>query len=194
MSMKIKKAELEMVCGVSSPVPVTDKPEYAFAGRSNVGKSSLINALLNRKNLARTSSQPGKTQTLNFYNVNDSFYLVDLPGYGYAKAGREESAKWGKMVERYLNTSASLRRVFLLVDIRHEPTANDRLMYDWIVNSGYTPVVIATKLDKIKRSQTDKQKKLVRTTLGMGTGDILIAFSSETKQGSEEIYALLTDE
>ena len=193
MSMKIVKAELEIVCGVSSPVPETDKPEYAFAGRSNVGKSSLINALLNRKNLARTSSQPGKTQTLNFYNVNDTFYLVDLPGYGYAKAGREESAKWGKMVERYLNKSASLRRVFLLVDIRHEPTANDKLMYDWVVASGYTPVVIATKLDKIKRSQTEKQKKLVRQTLGMGPEDTLIAFSSETRQGSEEIYALLSE-
>lgn len=194
MSMKIVKAELEIVCGVSSAVPETDMPEYAFAGRSNVGKSSLINALLNRKNLARTSSQPGKTQTLNFYNVNDTFYLVDLPGYGYAKAGREESAKWGKMVERYLNKSASLRRVFLLVDIRHEPTANDKLMYDWIVHNGYTPVVIATKLDKIKRSQTEKQKKLVRQTLGMGAEDTLIAFSSETKQGSEEIYALLSSD
>ncbi len=193
MSMKIVKAELEIVCGVSSAVPETDKPEYAFAGRSNVGKSSLINALLNRKNLARTSSQPGKTQTLNFYNVNDAFYLVDLPGYGYAKAGREESAKWGRMVERYLNSSASLKRVFLLVDIRHEPTANDKLMYDWVVDSGYTPVVIATKLDKIKRSQIEKQKKLVRQTLGMGSEDTLIAFSSETKQGSEEIYALLSE-
>ena len=193
MSMKIVKAELEIVCGVSSAVPKTDKPEYAFAGRSNVGKSSLINALLNRKNLARTSSQPGKTQTLNFYNVNDAFYLVDLPGYGYAKAGREESAKWGRMVERYLNSSASLKRVFLLVDIRHEPTANDKLMYDWVVDSGYTPVVIATKLDKIKRSQIEKQKKLVRQTLGMGSEDTLIAFSSETKQGSEEIYALLSE-
>ncbi|MCR5119066.1 MAG: ribosome biogenesis GTP-binding protein YihA/YsxC [Lachnospiraceae bacterium] len=191
--MKIVKAELEIVCGVSSAVPETDKPEYAFAGRSNVGKSSLINALLNRKNLARTSSQPGKTQTLNFYNVNDAFYLVDLPGYGYAKAGREESAKWGRMVERYLNSSASLKRVFLLVDIRHEPTANDKLMYDWVVDSGYTPVVIATKLDKIKRSQIEKQKKLVRQTLGMGSEDTLIAFSSETKQGSEEIYALLSE-
>ena len=191
MSMKIVKAELEIVCGVSSAVPKTDKPEYAFAGRSNVGKSSLINALLNRKNLARTSSQPGKTQTLNFYNVNDAFYLVDLPGY--AKAGREESAKWGRMVERYLNSSASLKRVFLLVDIRHEPTANDKLMYDWVVDSGYTPVVIATKLDKIKRSQIEKQKKLVRQTLGMGSEDTLIAFSSETKQGSEEIYALLSE-
>ncbi len=193
MSMKIVKAELEIVCGVSSAVPKTDKPEYAFAGRSNVGKSSLINALLNRKNLARTSSQPGKTQTLNFYNVNDAFYLVDLPGYGYAKAGREESAKWGRMVERYLNSSASLKRVFLLVDIRHEPTANDKLMYDWVVDSGYTPVVIATKLDKIKRSQIEKQKKLVRQTLGMGSEDTLIAFSSETRQGSEEIYALLSE-
>lgn len=192
--MKIVKAELETVCGINSAIPASDKPEYAFAGRSNVGKSSLINALLNRKNLARTSSQPGKTQTLNFYNVNDSFYLVDLPGYGYAKAGREESAKWGRMVEHYLNTSASLKRVFLLVDIRHEPNANDKLMYDWIVDNGYTPVVIATKLDKIKRSQTEKQKKLVRETLGMGKDGILIAFSSETKQGSEEIYALLNGE
>ncbi|MCR5324503.1 MAG: ribosome biogenesis GTP-binding protein YihA/YsxC [Lachnospiraceae bacterium] len=191
--MKIKKAELETVCGITSKLPENTLVEYAFAGKSNVGKSSLINALVQRKALARTSGQPGKTQTINFYNVNDSFYLVDLPGYGYAKAGQEIAAKWGKMVERYLHRSKMLKSVFLLVDIRHEPSENDRLMYDWILSQGFTPLVIATKLDKIKRSQVEKQKKLIRTALGMEKGGVLIAFSAETKQGRNEIYRQLCE-
>ncbi len=189
--MKITRAELSCVCGVRSEFPETDMPEYAFAGRSNVGKSSLINALMQRKSLARTSSQPGKTATVNYYNVNDRFYLVDLPGYGYAKAGAVVSASWGRMVERYLNSSKQLVNVFLLVDIRHEPAATDRQMYEWIRAQGYEPVVLATKLDKIKRSQIDKQKKLIRESLAMEKDAVLIPFSSETKQGRDEVYALL---
>ena len=189
--MKIIKAELETVIGVKSAIPENSLPEYAFAGKSNVGKSSLINALMQRKSLARTSSQPGKTQTINYYNVNDAVYLVDLPGYGYAKAGAAVSAQWGKMVERYLQQSAQLRNVFLLIDIRHEPGANDRQMYEWILAQGYEPLIIATKLDKIKRSQVDKQKKLLRESLGMSSSAVLIPFSAETKQGRDEIWELL---
>lgn len=189
--MIIKKAELETVCGITSKVPDNRQPEFAFAGKSNVGKSSLINGLLNRKSLARTSSQPGKTQTINFYHINDQVYFVDLPGYGYAKASVEVKEKWGKMVENYLHKSSVLRCVFLLVDIRHEPSANDKTMYDWIVHNGFHPVVIATKLDKIKRSQVQKQVRLLRTGLGMEKEDILIPFSAETKQGREEIWGVI---
>lgn len=189
--MIIKKAELETVCGITSTLPENLLPEFAFAGKSNVGKSSLINGLLNRKALARTSSQPGKTQTINFYNINDALYFVDLPGYGYAKVSVEVKAKWGKMIERYLKKSDVLKCVFLLIDIRHEPSDNDRLMYDWIVSNGYHPVIIATKLDKIKRSQVQKHIKMLRTGLGMDKEDILIPFSAETKQGREEIWALI---
>ncbi len=189
--MIIKKAELETVCGITSKLPENGFPEFAFAGKSNVGKSSLINALMNRKSLARTSSQPGKTQTINFYRINDSLYYVDLPGYGYAKVSVEVKAKWGKMIERYLQNSNMLKCVFLLIDIRHEPSANDKMMYDWIVNNGYHPVIIATKLDKIKRSQVGKQVKLIRTALGMEKEDVLIPFSAETKQGREEIWEYL---
>ena len=189
--MIIKSAELETVCGITSRLPENELPEFAFAGKSNVGKSSLINALMNRKSLARTSSQPGKTQTINFYLINQNMYYVDLPGYGYAKVSVEVKAKWGKMIERYLRSSKALKCVFLLIDIPHEPSANDRMMYDWIVENGYHPVIIATKLDKIKRSQTAKQVKLIRDTLGMGKDGVLIPFSAETKQGREEIWAYL---
>ena len=189
--MIIKKAELETVCGISSALPENLRPEFAFAGKSNVGKSSLINALMNRKSLARTSSQPGKTQTINFYNINDSLYFVDLPGYGYAKVSVEVKAKWGKMIERYLKKSPMLKCVFLLIDIRHEPSDNDRMMYDWIVSNGYHPVIIATKLDKIKRSQVQKQVKLVRDGLGMDKDGTVIPFSAQTRQGREEIWTLI---
>ena len=186
--MIIKSAELETVCGITSKLPVNELPEIAFAGKSNVGKSSLINALMNRKSLARTSSQPGKTQTINYYNVNKEIYFVDLPGYGYAKVSKTEKEKWGKMIERYLNTSGQLRKVYLLVDIRHEPNANDKQMYDWVVESGYEPVIIATKLDKINRSQKDKHLKMLREGLKLRKGTLIIPFSAETKQGREEIY------
>ena len=157
--MVIKSAELETVCGITSKLPDTDRPEVAFAGKSNVGKSSLINGLMNRKALARTSAQPGKTQTINYYNINNCMYLVDLPGYGYAKVSPREKEKWGQMVENYLHTSSQLQVVFLLIDIRHEPSANDRQMYDWVVCQGFDPVIIATKLDKINRSQVQKHVK-----------------------------------
>lgn len=191
--MIIRKVELETVCGITSRLPDNTYSEFAFAGKSNVGKSSLINALMNRKSLARTSAQPGKTQTINFYNINDAFYYVDLPGYGYAKASVEVKAKWGKMIERYLKKSPMLKCVFLLIDIRHDPSANDRLMYDWIVSNGYHPVIIATKLDKINRSQIQKQVKAVREGLGMEKEGIIIPFSAETKQGREEIWALIEE-
>ena len=189
--MIIKTVDLETVCGVTSLLPENTLPEFAFAGKSNVGKSSLINALMNRKAYARTSSQPGKTQTINFYNINKALYYVDLPGYGYAKVSLEAKAKWGKMIERYLQKSAMLKMVFLLVDIRHEPSANDKMMYDWVVSNGYHPVIIATKLDKLKRSQVPKAVKVIRMGLGMEKEDILIPFSAETKQGREEIWELI---
>lgn len=191
--MVIKNVELETVCGITSKIPDNTLPEIAFAGKSNVGKSSLINALMNRKSLARTSSSPGKTQTINFYNINSQMYLVDLPGYGYAKVSEAEKAKWGKMIENYLRTSKQLRAVFLLIDIRHEPGKNDKTMYDWIVYQGYQPIIIATKLDKLKRSQVQKAIKVVRTGLGLKSSDIVIPFSAETKQGREEIYALMDE-
>lgn len=189
--MVIRNVELETVCGITSPLPDHSCPEFAFAGKSNVGKSSLINALMNRKSLARTSGRPGKTQTINFYKINEDLYYVDLPGYGYATASVEVKAKWGKMIERYLHKSTMLKCVFLLVDIRHEPSENDRLMYEWILSNGYHPVVIATKLDKLKRSQVQKHVKLVREGLGMEKEGIVIPFSAETKQGREEIWELI---
>ena len=189
--MVIKNVSLDIVCGITSKLPDTGRPEIAFAGKSNVGKSSLINGLMNRKALARTSSQPGKTQTINFYNVNDFMYLVDLPGYGYAKVPETEKAKWGKMIERYLHTSQTLKAVFLLIDIRHEPSENDKRMYEWIVWNGYDPIIIATKLDKIKRSQIQKQLKLIRTGLQVKPGTQILPFSAETKQGRDEIWALI---
>lgn len=186
--MVIKNVALETVCGITSKLPDSEYPEIAFAGKSNVGKSSLINALMNRKNLARTSAQPGKTQTINFYNINSELYFVDLPGYGYAKVSKEEKEKWGKMIERYLHTSKKLKAIFLLIDIRHEPGANDREMYEWIVRNGYEPIIIATKLDKINRSQKDKCLKIIRTTLGLKGDYPIIPFSAVSKQGREEIY------
>ena len=191
--MNIKNVNLETVCGITSRLPENTLPEIAFAGKSNVGKSSLINALLCRKSLARTSSQPGKTQTINFYNVNDVLYLVDLPGYGYAKVAQEICEKWGKLIERYLHGSKQLKAVFLLIDIRHEPSENDRRMYEWIVWNGYDPIIIATKLDKIKRSQIQKQLKILRTGLNVKPGTRILPFSALTKQGREEIWAVMEE-
>ncbi|MBO7357023.1 MAG: YihA family ribosome biogenesis GTP-binding protein [Lachnospiraceae bacterium] len=189
--MKIKNVELETVCGVTSKLPDNPLPEVAFAGKSNVGKSSLINAIINRKSLARTSSQPGKTQTINFYNLNKEMYLVDLPGYGYAKVSNEEKAKWGKMIEKYLRTSKVLKQVFLLIDIRHEPSKNDKLMYDWIISNGYEPVIICTKADKISRGAVPKNVKIIKDTLKVKKNAVVIPFSAETKQGRDEIYAIM---
>ena len=189
--MIIKKVELETVCGITSRLPDSPYPEIAFAGKSNVGKSSLINALMNRRSLARTSSQPGKTQTINFYNINDAFYYVDLPGYGYAKVPVEEKVRWGKMIERYLQSSSMLKCLFLLIDIRHEPSANDKLMYDWIRERGYSPVIVATKVDKLNRSQVQRHVKQVREGLGLGEKGTVIPFSSVNKQGREELWDLI---
>lgn len=189
--MVIKSVSLETVCGITSKLPENQYSEFAFAGKSNVGKSSLINGLMNRKSLARTSAQPGKTQTINFYNINDALYFVDLPGYGYAKANEEVKAKWGKMIENYLHQSRRLKAVFLLIDIRHEPSGNDRLMYDWILSQGFKPVIIATKLDKINKSQIQKHMKMIREGLKVEPDTVIIPYSSQTKQGREEIYQLL---
>ncbi len=189
--MIIRSVELETVCGITSKLPDNEFPEFAFAGKSNVGKSSLINGLIQRKALARTSSQPGKTQTINFYNVNKNLYFVDLPGYGYAKVSMEIKAKWGKMIERYLQKSKQLKAVFLLIDIRHEPSTNDKEMYEWIRYNGYEPVVITTKLDKIKRSQVQKHLKMIREGLGAGKETVMIPFSAVTKQGREEIWSYI---
>lgn len=191
--MVIKNVSLETVCGITSTLPDNKLPEIAFAGKSNVGKSSLINGLMNRKSLARTSSQPGKTQTINYYNVNDEMYFVDLPGYGYATANEQVKAQWGKLIEDYLHQSRKIKAVFLLIDIRHAPSENDCIMYNWILDRGYQPIIIATKLDKIKRSQIQKQIKLITDTLDVVDDTIVIPYSALTKQGREEIYDLLDD-
>jgi GTP-binding protein len=191
--MIIKSAELETVCGITSVLPVNEKPEVAFSGKSNVGKSSLINALMNRKSLARTSGQPGKTQTINFYHINNALYYVDLPGYGYAKVSETTKGKWGKMIENYLKTSTQLKIVFLLLDIRHEPSENDKSMYDWIVYQGFYPVIIATKLDKINRSQIQKQIKIIKEGLQVTPGTKILPFSALSKQGREEIWACIDE-
>ena len=189
--MVIRSVELETVAGVTSVLPKNQLPEVAFAGRSNVGKSSLINALMNRKSYARTSSQPGKTQTINYYRINDQIYCVDLPGYGFARVSREEKEAWGKMIEKYLVTSEQLAAVFLLLDIRHRPNANDKQMFDWIQYMGYQAIVIATKADKIKRSQIPGQLRQMKEELKADEDTIIIPFSALTKQGREDIWDLM---
>lgn len=189
--MIIRNLSLETVCGITSELPENQLPEVAFAGKSNVGKSSLINGLMNRKSFARISATPGKTQTINFYNINEELYLVDLPGYGYAKVSEKEKEQWGHLIERYLHGSEQLKAVFLLIDIRHDPSANDKLMYDWIVHQGYEPIIIATKLDKLKRSQVAKHVKMVRQGLNLLPGTLVIPYSSVTKQGRDEIWNLI---
>ncbi len=186
--MHVKSVNLETVCGITSTLPENDKIEIAFAGKSNVGKSSLINALMNRKSYARTSQQPGKTQTINFYNINEALYFVDLPGYGYAKVSEELKAKWGQMIERYLKKSVQLKILFLLIDIRHEPSANDKNMYEWIVYQGYQPIIIATKFDKINRSQKDKHINMLRKGINAPGTTKIIPFSALSKQGRDEIW------
>lgn len=189
--MHVKNVNLETVCGITSVLPENDKIEIAFAGKSNVGKSSLINSLMNRKSYARTSSQPGKTQTINFYNINEELYFVDLPGYGYAKIAVAIKEKWGKLIERYLKSSKQLKVIFLLVDIRHEPSQNDKNMYDWVIHNGYYPIIIATKLDKINRSQKDKHIKMIRQGLGGTSETVIVPFSSLSKQGRDEIWEII---
>lgn len=197
--MVIRSVNLETVCGITSTLPHNIHPEFAFAGKSNVGKSTLINGLMNRKSYARVSEKPGKTQTINYYNINDALYLVDLPGYGYATAGVKVRQQWGKMIENYLHSSEQLKVVFLLIDIRHEPGDNDVMMYDWILHAGFTPIIIATKADKIKRSQLPKHVKMIRETLAENSHlshdvtSTIIPWSGQTKQGREEIYAILDE-
>lgn len=191
--MNVTKVNLETVCGITSKLPENQLPEIAFAGKSNVGKSSLINGLMNRKAYARTSQQPGKTQTINYYNINESLYFVDLPGYGYAKVSKEMQAKWGKLIERYLHKSSQLRLVFLLIDIRHDPSENDKMMYHWIIDNGFHPVIIATKLDKLKRSQVPKHVKAIKDGLQVVEGTPIFPYSSLTKQGRDEIWEFIEE-
>ena len=189
VQMVIKSAELDIVCGITSTLPRNELPEIAFAGKSNVGKSSLLNGLINRKALARTSATPGKTQTINYYLVNEELYFVDLPGYGYAKVSQTTREKWGAMIEKYLKRSPSLKAVFLLIDIRHEPGANDRQMYEWVVANGFKPVIIATKSDKITRSQIKKQTSMILKELGCPADTVILPFSALNKSGRDEIWA-----
>ena len=191
--MIIKNVALETVCGITSTLPKNTLPEIAFAGKSNVGKSSLINGLMNRKSLARTSAQPGKTQTINYYNINQELYFVDLPGYGYANASVEVKAKWGKMIERYLQKSEMLKEVFLPIDIRHKPGANDVQMYDCILHNGFRPIIIATKLDKLNSSQVQKHIRLIKDTLQVEPGTLVFPYSAQTKQGRDELYDFIDE-
>ena len=191
--MIIKDAILETVCGITSKLPENSFPEVALAGKSNVGKSSLINCLICRKSLARTSSEPGKTQTINYYKINNSFYFVDLPGYGYAKVSMEIREKWGKMIENYLHKSKQLKLVILLIDIRHRPGNNDKMMYDWIVSNGFTPVIVATKSDKLKKSEISKAIKEVKNALGLTDKDRLFKFSAQNRDGREELLAYIEE-
>lgn len=190
--MKINKCELVKIIGLNSKIPETKKPELVLVGRSNVGKSSFINAIINRKNYAHTSSSPGKTRTINYYLVNDSFYFVDLPGYGYAKASISEQNNWAKFINKYLSTSDDIEEIIMLVDIRHKPTDKDISMFRWIVDStGYEPIIIATKLDKIKKSEINKQVKLISDTLLSSETCTIIPFSAEKKIGLDTVLDLL---
>ena len=189
--MKVNNVSLAAVGVKMSQYPTDGKPEIAFAGKSNVGKSTLINAMIGRKSLARTSSQPGKTRTINFYDVEDILYIVDLPGYGYAKAPKSEIDKWGMMIEEYLNKRQVLKGIVMLVDIRHEPGENDKIMYNWLKHYDYDIIVVATKMDKLKRSQIQKQLSVIKKGLNMAPEDTLIPFSGETKVGVEELWSVL---
>ena len=186
--MKIKKLELETVCGITSTLPQNEKIELAFWGRSNVGKSSLINALIGRKSFARISSQPGKTQTINYYNVNDICYFVDLPGYGYAKISKEIAQKWIAMIEHYLESSKALRVIFLLIDIRHEPSKKDIETYKSLIKHGFNPLIIATKADKISKNVRNKNISIIKKTLRLKPDTPILPFSSLTKEGLEDIW------
>ena len=189
--MIVNNVDLECVAVKPEQYPTTEYPEIAFAGKSNVGKSSLINTMMNRRAYARTSQTPGKTRTINFYNIESKLYFVDLPGYGYSKASKSESEKWGAMIEKYLLGRNQLKMIALLVDIRHEPSANDRLMSDWLRHYGYKLVTIATKADKLSRQQAAKSLKTITKSLNFGKDDIIIPFSKETKQGRDELWRVI---
>lgn len=190
--MIIKKCEFLKSAVLKEQYPELDLPEIAFSGRSNVGKSSLINSMLNRKKLVKVSSNPGKTRTINFFVVNEQYVMVDLPGYGYAAVSRSEKQAWGKMIEDYLKSRENLKNVVLLVDIRHAPTADDKLMYDFIKYYRKSVIVVATKLDKITRSSINKNLNIIKQTLGLDANDILIPYSSETHAGREELWEAVT--
>ena len=189
--MKIKNPTLEKIAVLKEQYPDSNLPEIAFAGRSNVGKSSLINSLINRKNLARTSQKPGKTRTINFYNIDESFRLVDLPGYGYAAVSKLHRDDWGEIIDRYLHSRDNLKEVFLLVDIRHEPNDNDLMMYNWILEMGFSGYVIATKLDKIGKSRLQQYIKTIANKLDIKDRKKIIYYSSETKENRKYIYNIL---
>lgn len=186
--MKIKKSELLITAAKKHQYPDTTVPEIAFAGKSNVGKSTMINTLLNRKKLARTSGQPGKTQTLNFYNINDEFNFVDLPGYGYARVSKTERQKWGVMIDEYLNSRHQLKEVVLLIDIRHSPGEHDKTMYNWIKSFNFKGYVIATKADKISRGQRLKHIREIKKVLGVESDELIIPFSATEKLNTDKIW------
>ena len=186
--MEVRNVSLAAVGVKMSQYPTDGRPEVAFVGKSNVGKSTLINAMVGRRALARTSSQPGKTRTINFYDVEGLMYIVDVPGYGYAKAPKTEIEKWGKMIEEYLQNRQELRSIVMLIDIRHEPGKNDKIMYDWLKHYGYDIIIAATKSDKIKRSQLQKNLSVIRKSLDLKEGEILIPFSGPEKKGVKEIW------
>ena len=188
--MKIIKSDLHQIAVLAEQYPNDDLPEIAFAGRSNVGKSSFINSMINRKNLARTSGKPGKTRTINFYIINDSFRFVDLPGYGYAVASAKEKEKWAKIINTYLETRKNLAEIVLIVDIRHEPTSQDKMMYEWIIAMGYKGIVIATKADKISKGNWQKNTKIIRQKLGIKDADLVLPYSSENKLNAEKIWSI----
>ncbi|NLY45540.1 MAG: YihA family ribosome biogenesis GTP-binding protein [Tissierella sp.] len=190
--MKIIKSDLHAIAVKPSQYPQDDLPEIAFAGRSNVGKSSFINSMINRKNLARTSGKPGKTRTINFYIINDEFRFVDLPGYGYAQVSKAEQKKWGDIIDKYLTNRENLREIILIVDMRHEPTAQDLMMYEWIKAFGFTGIVLATKADKISKGSWQKNLKVIRQKLDIKDASLVIPYSSENKTNKDEIWSILS--
>lgn len=189
--MNVNNVELIAVAAKKEQYPETNLPEIAFVGKSNVGKSSLINCMINRKSLARTSSSPGKTRTINFYNIENTLNFVDLPGYGYARASKLEIEKWGKMIEEYLLKREQLKSIIMLVDIRHEPSENDKMMYEWLKHYGYKIIIVATKSDKLKRSQVNKHLSIINKTLQLEKEEILIPFSSETKNEKDTLWQII---
>ena len=190
--MQINDVKLDRVLGLDSKIPKGTLNEFVLVGRSNVGKSSFINAICNRKNYAHTSSTPGKTRTINYYLVNNKFYLVDLPGYGFAKTSIAEQNNWAKFVHKYLETSEMIEEIVMIVDIRHEPSEKDKQMFSWIVaNSGFEPIVIATKLDKIKKTEVDKNLKLIKDAFGASDDCEIIPFSAETKDGVKRFLSII---